>query len=171
MPTVTALIFLRILNKRPQIFILYRAFQIMLPILEQYCSETWEGSLVLMWRIWKGILEEVTSALRCEGETIGPTKNSDRENLITSCRWTGQSCNVTGEFHQTIMPPSFFFYVIDFYLLMWMHWVLVVARGIFSCSMWDLVPWPGIVLGSPALGAWSLSHWTTREVPLPPSSS
>ena len=34
----------------------------------------------------------------------------------------------------------------------------------FSCSMWDLVPWPGIKLGHPALRAWSLSHWATREV-------
>ena len=32
--------------------------------------------------------------------------------------------------------------------------------------MWDLVPWPGIEPGPPALGVWSLSHWTTREVPL-----
>ena len=34
----------------------------------------------------------------------------------------------------------------------------------FSCSMWDLVPWPEIEHGPPALGAWNLSHWTTREV-------
>ena len=27
------------------------------------------------------------------------------------------------------------------------------------------VPWPGIEPGPPALGARSLSHWTTREVP------
>ena len=33
-----------------------------------------------------------------------------------------------------------------------------------SCSMWDLVPWPGIEPGAPALRVWSLSHWTTREV-------
>ena len=33
------------------------------------------------------------------------------------------------------------------------------------CGMWDLVPWPGIKPWPPALGAWSLSHWTTREVP------
>ena len=33
-----------------------------------------------------------------------------------------------------------------------------------SCFMWDLVTWPGIELGHAALGAWSLSHWTTREV-------
>ena len=32
--------------------------------------------------------------------------------------------------------------------------------------MWDLVPWPGIEPRPPALGAWSLNHWTTRKVPL-----
>ena len=34
-----------------------------------------------------------------------------------------------------------------------------------SCGMQDLVLWLGIKPGAPALGAWSLSHWTTREVP------
>ena len=34
-----------------------------------------------------------------------------------------------------------------------------------SCSMWDLVLWPGIKPEPPALGAWSFSHWTTRDVP------
>ena len=28
--------------------------------------------------------------------------------------------------------------------------------------MWDLVPWPGMEPGPPALAAQSLSHWTTR---------
>ena len=37
-----------------------------------------------------------------------------------------------------------------------------------SCCTWDLVPRPGIEHSPPALGAWSLSHWTTREVPLSP---
>ena len=37
-----------------------------------------------------------------------------------------------------------------------------------SCSRWDLVPWPGINLGPPALGMWSFSLRTTREVPLSP---
>ena len=43
---------------------------------------------------------------------------------------------------------------------------LVMACRIFSCSMWDLliVPWQGMVLRPPALGAWSLNHWTTRKV-------
>ena len=34
--------------------------------------------------------------------------------------------------------------------------------------MWDLVPWPEIEPVPPALGAWSLSHWTTRKVPRNP---
>ena len=44
--------------------------------------------------------------------------------------------------------------------------------GPFRCSMQtlrygmgDLVPWPEIEPGPPTLGAWSLSNWTTREVP------
>ena len=32
-------------------------------------------------------------------------------------------------------------------------------------SMWDLVPWPGTEPKASELGAQSLSHWTTREVP------
>ena len=51
---------------------------------------------------------------------------------------------------------------------------LVGACGIFSCSMrtwamWDLVPQPGREPRPPALGVWSLSHWTPREVPTPAS--
>ena len=34
------------------------------------------------------------------------------------------------------------------------------------CGLQDLVPWPGIEPEAPGLGAQSLSHWTTREVPL-----
>ena len=68
----------------------------------------------------------------------------------------------------------------NLYLFIWLHRVLavacnlmphwrwhassifIVACGIFSCGMGDLVTWPS---GSPALGSWSLSHWTTGEVP------
>ena len=34
-----------------------------------------------------------------------------------------------------------------------------------SCSRWELVSWSSIKPWPPALGAWSLSHWTTREIP------
>ena len=36
-----------------------------------------------------------------------------------------------------------------------------------SCGMRDPVSWPGIEPGPPALAARSLSHWSTREVPMP----
>ena len=43
--------------------------------------------------------------------------------------------------------------------------VLVAARVFFfSCSMWDLVSWPGIEPRPPALRARSLSPCTNREV-------
>ena len=50
------------------------------------------------------------------------------------------------------------------YFLIWLYWVLVVAHRIFSWPTWDLVPWPGIERGAPALRAGSLSHWTAVEV-------
>ena len=34
-----------------------------------------------------------------------------------------------------------------------------------SCGMRDLTTWPGIKPKPPALRTWSLTHWTTREVP------
>ena len=48
--------------------------------------------------------------------------------------------------------------------------MLVVAHGILDLHwgmVWyvGLILWPRITSGSPKLGAQSLSHWTTREVP------
>ena len=43
---------------------------------------------------------------------------------------------------------------------------LVVAFELLvSACVWDLVPWPGIEPGPPALGVRSLNHCATREVP------
>ena len=39
-----------------------------------------------------------------------------------------------------------------------------LAAPSVSCSMWDLVPRPGMEPRSLALGVWSLGHWTTRKV-------
>jgi len=43
-------------------------------------------------------------------------------------------------------------------------YLFIFAAPALSCSVWDLVPWPGMEPGPPALGEWSLCHWTTREV-------
>ena len=42
--------------------------------------------------------------------------------------------------------------------------ILSCGTWTLSCGMWDLVPWPGIDPGTPALGVWNISHWTIREV-------
>ena len=77
-----------------------------------------------------------------------------------------------------LAPPSF---KNISYLFIWLHQLLVVAHGIsnllaecrifnygiwtLNCSMWHLAPWPGIEPWLLALGAWRLSHCTSREVP------
>ena len=53
----------------------------------------------------------------------------------------------------------------NIYIFIWLLKVLVAACRIFGCSTWDLVPWPGMEPGPPALGAQTVSHWTAREVP------
>ena len=58
--------------------------------------------------------------------------------------------------------PSLFLFKHSF---TWCAQVVVAAHRIFSCSMWDPVPWPGMEPRPPGLGPLSLSHWTTREVP------
>ena len=60
----------------------------------------------------------------------------------------------------------FLAFIFILYLFIWVHWVLAAACRSFSWSMWDLVYWPEIKPGPPALGVQSLTHWTTREVPL-----
>ena len=48
------------------------------------------------------------------------------------------------------------------------HYELINTFGTalgLSCGMWDLVPWPEIQPGSPALRMKSLSRWTTWEIP------
>ena len=85
--------------------------------------------------------------------------------------WFFTSCT---SYYLGLVVTFFFFFSI------WPRLVLVVGRQffvaacvIFSCGMrtfswgmWNLVPWPGMEPGPPALGAQSLSHWTTREVPV-----
>ena len=49
-------------------------------------------------------------------------------------------------------------------LLFFAGFFLVAACELLVVSRRNLAPWPGIEQGPPALGAWHLSHWTTREV-------
>ena len=49
--------------------------------------------------------------------------------------------------------------------LFFFNYYFYLAELRLSCSMWDLVPWPGIEPGPPALGAQRLRPQTTREIP------
>ena len=89
--------------------------------------------------------------------------------------WTCVSCKTGGFFTLSYLGKylsSFFFkhLFISLFLSIWFCWLLVVACGIFSCHMWDLVPWPGMEPRPPALNTQSLSHWITREVLEPKQS-
>ena len=42
--------------------------------------------------------------------------------------------------------------------------IFVVACGIFTFGMWELVPRSGIEPRCPALGVQGLSHWTAKEL-------
>ena len=50
-------------------------------------------------------------------------------------------------------------FVVAWWTFSWDMWAL-------SYDMWGLVPWPGIEPRPPSLGVWSLSYWTTREIPV-----
>ena len=80
--------------------------------------------------------------------------------------------------HSVTSRQEYFFLRQDFLKPCSLRWEYCVCTLLFfkylfiywpvpglSCSMWDPVPWPRIEPRLPALGAQSLSHWTTREAP------
>ena len=56
-------------------------------------------------------------------------------------------------------------YLNVFILFIWLYQVLVAALKICSCSMWDLISWPGIKPDQrpPALGVWNPGHELLRK--------
>ena len=43
------------------------------------------------------------------------------------------------------------------YIYIYIYFIHLAVLSL-GCNMWDLVPWPGIELGSPALGVPNVSH-------------
>lgn len=88
--------------------------------------------------------------------------------------WNSMSLFFSFAFILCLMMLSIFFFFFLFMQDLYLQYVvpLVASCGIFTCTMWtlschswDLVSWTGIKLRHPPLGAQSLSHWTTSEVP------
>ena len=61
----------------------------------------------------------------------------------------------------------FHWWIIFLNVSLWLHQVLVATWRIFDLcwGMWNILPWRGMEPEPLALGAWNLSHWTTRVVP------
>ena len=131
---------------------------------------------------WEGAVGSLVGVLRYLRVILHSSKFINRcfwKNFLISeaTVWTWNPEEEKQEKRTVHLSLSFF--LIFIYVFVWLCWVLVVACRIFvaacgifscsiqtlSCSMWDLVPWPGIEPRPPALWAWSLSHWTIREVP------
>ena len=73
--------------------------------------------------------------------------------------------NLFGENREAHTVSEFLLLLFIFiYLSIWLGWIFIAAYGIFSYSLQDLVPWPGLEPGPLALGTQSVSHWTTGEV-------
>ena len=69
--------------------------------------------------------------------------------------------------HKKYFPTKPFFIFRIFHFLKFPHPLkFFIYVAVLSCALWDPVPWPGIEPRPPALGVCSLSHWTTREVPI-----
>ena len=68
------------------------------------------------------------------------------------------SCYSVTSTSEVILHRSLLIFISFFTI--WLRWVLVESREIFSCGMYDLLPGPGI---KPGLPAWEThSHWTIR---------
>ena len=87
-----------------------------------------------------------------------PTMQCDYVSLLLRMQNGTTFWKVTEQF---FFSKKLFKYI---YLFIWLYQVLVAARKIFSCSMWDLISWPGINPDhTPALGVWNLSHGLLRK--------
>ena len=67
------------------------------------------------------------------------------------------------------MDFIYLYLYLSIYLYIYTHthtYIYSCGMWTLSCSMWNLVPWPVIKAGPPALGALSLNHWTTTEIPV-----
>ena len=59
-------------------------------------------------------------------------------------------------------PNELWKILLSLFLTLILLFIYLAVPGL-SCSMQDLVPWPGFEPRSPASRLWSPSHWTTRE--------
>ena len=89
--------------------------------------------------------------------------------------FTHKCVSITLKFRYFIISFLYIFYLFQvsdgfricpsIYLFIYLLTVLWLTCPMqtLSCSMWELIPWLGIRPRPPALGTWSVSHWTTKS--------
>ena len=92
----------------------------------------------------------VLAAVNSAAVNIGVHVSFLKMHLTLASYWTYHASCKCGEL-------QFLFYLKNIYLFIRLCQVSIALFKIFSCSIWNLVPWPGIKHRPPALGARSLS--------------
>ena len=64
------------------------------------------------------------------------------------------------------VPSTVMIITVSISLFIWLYWVLAAACGIFSCGVWNLVPWQGAAPRPPAWECGVLTAGQPREIPL-----
>ena len=127
---------------------------------KDYPENCQERSSVTAWVFIQG-RQEGQSQRRCVDRSRNQSYVAGSQGMqAASGNWKRQGVD-------SFLEPPFFSFPFLKYLCVWLHRVLVAACSstqTLSWIMWDLVPWPETEHGPPATGAWSLSHWTTKEV-------
>ena len=121
--------------------------------------------------------------MRCEskfffffayGYPIIPAPFVEKNHFCTNLPLWFVECRLTLDMWLTFWTSSsiLLIYLSDCALFLFWNLMVFFKKYLFiyltaldlSCSIWDLVPWPGIEPRIPALGALSLRLWTTMEI-------
>ena len=121
------------------------------------------------WKILSVLLLSVTSCIKASPPLLFITSHTHTHThtcilllywgrLNRRLTWYLQYVHHTHIAHMHLYPEWGFLLFFEYLF------ISLAALGL-SCSMWDLVLWPGMESRASALGLWSVSHWTTGEVP------
>ena len=99
--------------------------------------------------------QQLSASRKCGPAPSPSVKHTSHRILGASTPISALACR--------LKPQLLYIYI---YLFIQLLQTLVVACGIFSCRIQNLLPSPRVEPRAPALGAQSPTQWTTREVPI-----
>ena len=115
--------------------------------------------------VWVSVLQGSSVLLQDPWYPVGVLRQLSDLGSVQQISGTGREVAYIISLLFLVPPPACPDILRSTYLFIWLHWVLAAAHVIIGRGVWDLAPWPGMEPKPTALGAWSLSHCTTRDVP------